>query len=554
MQHISKQFVSVQSSLRNSAQELKEIRKFENGSEPKQHEILAYVGHKFDATDVGNVDRLLAKYGTRIAYTNEEHWIVFNGQYWNKKDGNTQIKGVASEVVRKITDEVQYFEDGKRAARHLNHAQSSGRSAAVKGMIELAQPAVQTSISEFDKKDYLWNAKNGTVDLRTGDLKPFNQDDLITFMGKLDYNPKAECPLFLKTIEEIFCNDHELVKFFKVLMGYAMFGHQEEQIIVFLTGDEKNAKQNGSNGKSMLMGIIEDIFGAYRTTISTKLITEAHKSSGIDNDVAKLAGTRLATGSEFDRNDIINEKRFKQFTGEDYISARFLRKEFFDFRMVALMMFSTNYVPLMQSQDDGLFRRLVEIPFKAKFYEKRYCPPGGKLKDTRLKRKLQAEYEGILAWVIQGAIDYNKNGLNIPDQVYVKREEKKAEVNPLHDFMDMCLERGEEHVEQVGSLYRAYNNFIEQNDGLELSSTAFGRRLNDEVILVDKQLSGRYKHRRGARLNEVGRAYANGLSGLGKLDEMEKSEKIAERVKKFRADPKKVVEIDQKIRAATKAG
>lgn len=536
MEHNSKQYERVKKALAKAEKiETKKLKKqkdavIEHDSprkiRPSTNVILARAGAGFDLTHLGNSDRILAKYGTRTAFAIGAGWVVFDGRCWDRYSGNERVKGMAGEVARAIKEECKYLKKKKQVLYRLQWAASSGRASAINGSLDVMKPAVMVPLDVFDRQPHLWNAQNGTLDLTIGQLAQFSPADMLTGMGPVDYDPNAQCPAWDAFITDITCGDRTLAGFLQRAVGYSMFAHQEEQVAFFLTGDETNDKMNGSNGKSLFLAIIAAVFGQYQTGVDKGLITQAARKSGINSDVAALSGKRLGIGGEFDRNDVMDEREFKRLTGEDVIKARFLRQEYFDFYSKATLWYATNYMPLIQSQDHGVYRRTIIIPFLAKFHDAHECPKGGKVKDPKLKARLLDELEGIFRWCVEGAVAYAQGGLNVPGHLYAVRNAKKNAFDPLSDFASICLDFGPEKVEQAGKLFRAYERFAEVNEGQKLSSTAFGRRLNGMGIVKDADLSKRLVYRRGACLNKVGKAYFNGMRGLIELENHDRADHL----------------------------
>lgn len=534
MDHTSKQYRRVKTALADAYQAeaehlAEEARKAgaQNTTDatPKTYAVLTRAGAGFDLTDLGNADRLLAKYGDRMAFVEGVGWVVFDGRCWDRYSGDKRAKGMAGEIARAIKFECKHLEE-KAVPFRLRWAERSGRASSVKGMLEMAEPATLTPLDAFDREPNLWNAQNGTVDLTTGRIASFSPAKMLTGMGPLRYDATAVCPTWDRFITEITCGDDALAGLLQRAVGYSMYAHQEEQVAFFLAGDETNDKMNGSNGKSLFLAIIAAVFGQYQTGVDKGLITQEARKSGINSDVAALAGKRLGIGGEFDRNDVLAEREFKRLTGEDVIKARFLRQEYFDFYSVATLWYATNYMPLIQSQDDGVYRRTIIIPFLAKFHDPRNCPEGGKVKDPRLKARLLKEVEGVFRWCVEGAVAYARDGLQVPEHLYAVREARKDAFNPLADFAALCLDFGPDKVEAAGNLYRAYERFAEVNEGQRLDKTPFGRRLNGMGIVKDAHLSKRLVYRRGACLNEVGKTYLKGTQGRVELEEQDRTDRL----------------------------
>lgn len=480
-----------------------------------EFDILCLAGAECDASDVGNADRLMFKYGSRMAYTDECGWFVYSSDgRW--KMGEVNALGLAGEVARNIKYETKHLSDPRDVKNRHQWAARSGNSNHLRGMLKAAEPTLSLDISAFDKVPYLWNCPNGTVDLRTGVLQPHSEHDLMTKMSGIRYNPAATCPTWERFLSDVFSGDQEMISFVHRMVGYCMFGHQMEQKAFFLVGDPTNAKENGSNGKSLFQNVLGDLFGEYSTGVDSDLIVLTRNKSTINNAVAALRGARLGIGTEFDRGDVINDRELKRMTSSDVIKARFLHKEFFDFETNAKLMFSSNYMPTINGNDDGIWRRVVIIPFKTKFWEARECPPGGIVKDPFMREKLSEELEGILAWAVRGAMAYHigsqvdKDGLKVPEYLYAAREERMDVDDPFGDFIDTCLVMGKDKMISAGSVWEAYKNFCSLNAIGQKTEKALAMRLSEIGVLKDKKLTAKHNRcwRRGAELSAAGKAYS----------------------------------------------
>lgn len=384
MKHTSKQFLRAMKALKAAADEHDDL---------PEYKIQTAAGARFAQTDVGNADRLMIKYGSRMAFTPAAGWAVFDGKRWDLKAGTTRAMGVAGEVARPIFYETAFLNDAKDVARRIGWAEKSGRASSMSGMLKAAEAAMLVPLTDFDKNPYLWNCPNGTVDLRTGELRDFDADDMLTGMSPVAYDAEASCPTWEASLDDIFLGNREEISFIQRLVGYSMLGDQPDGIAVFLTGDEYDAKKNGSNGKTVFQNVLHDFFGEYATGVDRSLIVEDQKKSGINSDVAALAKARLGIGSEFKKTDVLSDREYKRLTGDDLIKARFLHKEFFDFRSPATLFYSTNYIPLVTGRDDGVWRRMVIVKFLAKFYDEFNCPPGGKQLENQGAGDSDAEFE-----------------------------------------------------------------------------------------------------------------------------------------------------------------
>lgn len=308
-------------------------------------------------------------------------------------------------------------------------------------------PAVAVDVSDFDARPDLLSFANGTVDLRTGQLREHRKEDFLTYCLAVRYDPAAKCGRWEAFLEEIFPGMPEMVSYMQRLIGYGATGHTSEQCFAVCHG-------KGANGKSLLIDTVTHVFRSITTT--TPFATFEEKSSGgIPNDLAALRGARYVMASEGESGRPMSEAVLKRVTGKDDITARFLRQEFFSFKPTFLLLLATNFKPKFRGQDEGLWRRVKLIPF-TRFFEPEE-------RDHTLDRKLAAEAEGIAAWTVRGATEWYQSGLQDPQVIQDATLDYRRTSDALAGFFPGVLERCEDGECELaaGEAYRAYTQWCE---------------------------------------------------------------------------------------------
>ena len=185
----------------------------------------------------------------------------------------------------------------------------------------------------------------------------------------------------------------------------------------------------GSNGKSVLLNVLREIAGCYGLTFEAEGLMQT-KHEPHPEMFAKLVGKRMAVSNELPQNGRWHEARVKALTGSDKISARFMKKDSFEFTPSHTHLVSANFRPRLSGDDAAMARRMVLVPFEAKFE--------GAAKDPLLPEKLRAEYPGILQWVIDGAGKWHADGLGIPEKTSAASAEYVEDMNDLQSWLDEC--------------------------------------------------------------------------------------------------------------------
>jgi putative DNA primase/helicase len=236
----------------------------------------------------------------------------------------------------------------------------------------------------------------------------------------------------------------------------------------------------GSNGKSVFLDTIKNVVGSYGlNTQPETVMTKKKDATELGADVARLKGARFVSTVETSEGSKLNESLIKQMTGEDDLVARFLYGKPFEFKPEFKIWMATNHRPIIRGTDNGIWRRVKLIPFKATF--------SGSQVDKDLKNKLNKELSGILNWAIEGCIKWQTEEYTTPNSVQISTKEYRKEMDILEKFIDEVLEKKEPfHNARVKSLdlFKAYTAWAKEHKEYEMSSTIFGREMSKKFEKV----------------------------------------------------------------------
>jgi len=257
-------------------------------------------------------------------------------------------------------------------------------------------------------------------------------------------------------------------------VGYSLTGDTGERALFFLHGA-------GANGKSTFLETIRAMAGDYGLRTPTETLM-TKRSGAIPNDVARLKGARLVTAAESDEGKRLAEALIKDLTGGDTIAARFMRAEWFDFRPQCKIWLATNHKPTVRGTDKAIWDRIKLIPFGVIIPKEE--------QNRRLIETLKTELAGILAWAVRGCLEWNRDGLGIPDEVKTATGRYRDEMDVLGAFLNDQCEFGPTAEVTVKALYNAYKDWCETNGERASSKRALGLRLAERGIDQYKATGG----------------------------------------------------------------
>ncbi|HMK46945.1 MAG TPA: phage/plasmid primase, P4 family [Methanocella sp.] len=429
----------------------------------------------FNLTDAGNAERLIKQYGDIIRYCPQlESWLIYDGKRW-RPDDTGHIMSLAKDTLRKNFRE---FQDKNNNVKDntLPYLLRSENQNNVRNMVQSAQymQEIVVSVDMLDQDKMLLNVLNGTIDLRTGLLRPHDPRDLITMLASVEYRQGEDCPHFKAFVQEIFQGNDDLIRFVQRALGYSMTGETSERCIFIEYG-------NGANGKSTLNNVIMRILGDYHTATQAETLFEKKFGDGINNDVARLKGARYVTTSESNQGKDLDEGRVKQLTGGDPVTARFLHKEYFQFDPKFKIWLGTNHRPNIRGTDQAIWDRIRLIPFDVRI------PP--ERQDKGLADTLyHNEGSGILNWMIEGCLSWQKDGLGEAEAVKTATQEYRIDMDLIIGFIEDVLDpqATKVHITATSTLYDHYKQWTTNTGNTELGQKQFTARMKEKGYEIIK--------------------------------------------------------------------
>ncbi|WP_368488459.1 phage/plasmid primase, P4 family [Clostridium sp. BJN0013] len=439
----------------------------------------------FNFSDVGNAERLITMYNKIIRYKpglKRSWWFIWSGKYW-QPDCVGKIEVLARSVIKSLQQQgkelPQSTEDiKKQVSKFVLRSENDNH---IRAMINQARTEHNIVLSEMNKDVYLLNLRNGTLNLKTGELQEHNRKDYITRLVNVDFKPGATCPNWVEFVDKIFMGNKELIEYIQKSIGYSMTGDANLQCFYILHGQ-------GSNGKGTFMKAVMTILGDYSATLKGNSLMEKIGDEGARGDLAKLEGKYFVCVNELEERKCFDEALVKSLTSgaDEVVPVRRMYEEEFDLHPTFKLWMTTNKLPRIKGTDNGIWRRVRKIPFEYNF-------ENDPEKDEHFfENKLMPEMSGILNWALEGCLKWQKEGMKVPDDVKYAIDDYKNEMDPVQRFIDDECIVSETCKVKISELYTCYTDWSHENKEYVLSTIKLSKRLVEKGFKKERNKHGRY--------------------------------------------------------------
>jgi putative DNA primase/helicase len=375
-------------------------------------------------TELGLARRFVRLIGSNFRFVPATRtWLAWVETHWARAQGG-EVERAAKYVVDSLFIEVMSEPDPDRKRVRAKFALAAQSARAIRNMLTLAETELEIALppDALDRDGWLLNFQNGTLELRgTPRLRPHRREDLITKCLPVRYEPGAACPIFLAFLERIFEGNRDLIRFVQRAVGYSLVGAIFDQIILFCWG-------TGANGKSTLLHALAKLLGDYAATLAAETLLARKADPALAmNDLSTLQGARFVIAVESDMGRRLAEARVKQLTSVEPIKVKRLFADVYTIAPTFKIWIASNHKPRITGTDEAIWRRVKLIPFAVGIPDAE--------QDPTLGAKLEAEREGILAWAVQGCLDWQREGLAAPEKIREATAAYREQMDSMASFL-----------------------------------------------------------------------------------------------------------------------
>lgn len=389
-----------------------------------------------------------------------ERFLIWGGHHWIEEDYEEAKQNIEDvcELYLRLAENLQAQADEETdkvikaniqnmadsAIRRVNQLRDIPGQDKLMQMIRRIRNPLVVLPKHIDKQHYLKACPNGVIDLRTGELHPGKPEQYILNSIVTEYDPELlklddPCPEANKFLLRSMDGDQELVDFIWRLLGYGLVTERKDHIFVIFWGE------HGRNGKDTLIKLVTHVLGQ---TLSGNVPVEmflqtqiTRNSSAPSPDVLALRGMCIAWINEAEDGQRFALSKLKMLTGGGYITARGLQdKQQTTWLQTHLPIMTTNELPKAKADDSAFWTRAILVKWPLSFVENPE-QPYERPADKDIFEKISAEAKGVLARMVQGCMEYLRDGLKIPDKVRDWTRQQRASWDDVGLFISEWCEQ-----------------------------------------------------------------------------------------------------------------
>lgn len=309
--------------------------------------------------------------------------------------------------------------------------------------------------------------RDSILDIETMEEFPYSPQYIINNKLDLQYNPHAYSEVMDKTLDKVACNDPQIRALLEEMIGYTLYRENTMQVCFFLTGE-------GSNGKSTILNVIKKLLGRQNyTSLDMKDLEDTFRP-------AELYGKLANIGDDISAKYLEDSSVFKKVvTGESITVAKKYGQPF-ELESYAKQIFSANQLPQVADKSDGFSRRIILVPFQARFSkaDHDYDPfiEDKLLTEESLQYLLKVSIEGIKRVLFNRGFTKSDKG----------ESEKHEYIKSNNNVLNWLDDNPKIKNEAVGDVYLVYQVWCTQNGYKPVGVRNFSQEVRRVAKLVSK--------------------------------------------------------------------
>ncbi len=409
---------------------------------------------KYPWNDIGAGHIFADFFQDRLRYVPERKmWFHYANGVWQPDTGNLCAMKYCMDLANLMYTFALEIKDEDKRKSYMKYASRLQSHSNRVNILKDAQVHHPISYGSFDADIYIFNCKNGTLHIDTGEFTEHRSTDLLTKKSPVVYDPMAYSGRFASYIDEIMSGDADRAKFLQKILGYGLTGDTRHECMTILYGVTTR------NGKGTLCESVLKVLGDYGCasrpeTIAMKSYTNGSQPS---EDVARLAGVRFVNIPEPGKGMVLDAAKVKAMTGNDTLNARYLHENSFDFQPQFKIYVNTNFLPVINDMTLFSSDRIIIIPFDRHFDEHS--------RDTTLKRRFAEEdvQSAILNWLLEGYRLLQSEGLFLPKSVKEATDRYQHDSDKMALFFEDSLVADDTAEVMTARVYARYKEWCQEN-------------------------------------------------------------------------------------------
>lgn len=432
---------------------------------PEQQAEIVRIRHEdcpptiFELNEFGNAERFAWRYGEEFAHTDATGWLAYRDGVWRQDKTEEHVEAMKN-TIRLISLEAGLvdamgFDEEKteKIKGEINGwCKACKTNNKVKASLALASsdPHFSRDYAKFDQKPHLFNVKNGTVDLRTGEFQKHDPNHLLTKRSPIRYDPTADCPKWEQFILDIMGGKKHMRAYLCRCAGYTLTADTGEQCFFVPWGP-------GGTGKSTFLGVMQRIMGDYCVDADAEMFMVKRGDGGQPFEMAGMEGVRLLMAIETEEGKKLALAKLKRMTGQDPVKACYKFQNQYSFVPQWKVWLATNDAPSTRAEDDAFWDRTKPIPFEVKFRG-----TSSEIKNYA-EVLVREEGPGILNWCIAGVMAWRKQGLQHPEDVARAADAWRDRDDWLQRFLDEHTEptKDKQRMVKKSDLFAAFTGWAD---------------------------------------------------------------------------------------------